>query len=281
MAMSYGSRSHTLLTKVSVKRNPASPRKNGSTSGGRRRGQEPKTPIERFIGILNNLLVSNRMSQRELAERLGVTIGTLTKYLRGEVFPDNIKTHINEKLAKLRGVSLDELLKYYQTGEFDSTRAKTSFEDVVAWVGSDAGQEDLLKLVQQATEAQMRILKETVEHASSLQEAARWGDEGALIYGQALHETFLRICEQKGLSDWDGWGEFKNMPAMRDKSDAYLSLAQQVFSGQAVLTGDMMTSIMNEFGDCPGRIALEEWSGEDLLEIKKLGNDAIENTPLE
>ena len=250
---------------------------NGTIPRGRRKHQEPRTPIERFINILSAMLVTKQMPQRELAERLGVTIGTLTKYLRGEVFPNNVKTHISEKLASLRGVSLDSLLHYYDTGEFDKTQAKTSIEDVVAWVESDAGQEDLISVMEQATAAQKRMLALHLESVKSLEPAAMWGDEGAKAYGNGLHESFMRICEEKGLSDWDGWAELLTTPAMQNKPDTYLKAAQSIISGREVLSGELMTAVMNEYGDCPARMALEEWGERELPELKKLSLDAIES----
>lgn len=261
-------------------RNPRSAQpSNGSRSKarGRKRHQEPKTPIERFISLLTSMLLTKQMPQRELAERLGVTIGTLTKYLRGEVFPNNVKTHITQKLARLRGVSLDSLLHYFETGHFDEGEPKTTFEDVVAWVGSDAGQEDLIAVLEQATAAQKRMLSLHIEESVLLQKAARWSDKGSLAYGQALREIYTLVAEEKELSQWDAWAEIRSTPCFEEKSIEYIKCAQEIFSGSKELSGEMLTEAMNEYGDCPARLALEQWAQREFPELRKLGLDAIES----
>lgn len=43
--------------------------------------------VQQFIRALHQAMVSSHLSQRGLSERIGVKIGTLTKYLRGAVAP--------------------------------------------------------------------------------------------------------------------------------------------------------------------------------------------------
>jgi len=243
-----------------------------NSNGSRKRVQALRTPVERFINVLTTALVVNKMSQRELSERIGVTIGTLTKYLRGEVGPTNCKAHIQEKLAELRGVSLDSLLNYYRTGEFDDDQAILKKDAVIAWLKSNAGQEDLLELLEAATTVQKRMIDEQFESLRSRKniQPAKWDDARSAAYGQALRETFEDLSIRKGLSEWDAWADFRTMKELADKPQDFMQSLQLILSDKAELTGEQMTYTMNLYGDCPGRIAMEEWATTSLPELKQL-----------
>jgi len=114
--------------------------------------------IKRFISALNQAQVVHRASQRRLCDLLGITIGTLTKYFRGEVLPTKVGLGIQACLADVLGVTLDALMNYYQTGEYATA---VSLDEVESWIRSEAGQQDLPALM------------------ASLQAAGqRWVDEG-------------------------------------------------------------------------------------------------------
>lgn len=100
--------------------------------------------IERFIKALNQAMVLNGLSQRGLCERLGIQVGTLTKYLRGEVAPMKVGTGIQAALAKELGVTFDALVGYFREGEYITG---VSVQDVESWLRSDAGQEDMPALM--------------------------------------------------------------------------------------------------------------------------------------
>ena len=111
-------------------------------------GPEPITDLSadqaainaRFVNALNTALVSNRFSQRKLCAEIGVTIGTMTKYMRGSINPLKVGTEVQERLAATLGQSLSSLLAYYRTGEYASHITR---EDVTSWIRSDAAQEDI------------------------------------------------------------------------------------------------------------------------------------------
>lgn len=114
-----------------------------------------KEQIARFIGCLNQAMVAGRLSQRQLCERVGITIGSLTKYLRGAVAPLRVATGIQAALAKELGVTLDALVAYYERGEYATA---VSVEEVESWIRSEAGQEDLPRLMASLTDAGQRWL---------------------------------------------------------------------------------------------------------------------------
>lgn len=94
----------------------------------------------RFVNALNTALVSNRYSQRKLCAHIGVTIGTMTKYMRGSINPLKVGTEVQEKLAEALGVNLPSLIAYYRTGEYASHITR---EDVTSWIRSEGAQEDI------------------------------------------------------------------------------------------------------------------------------------------
>jgi transcriptional regulator with XRE-family HTH domain len=102
--------------------------------------------IERFVRAIRTALVGPpELSQRDLCKKLGVTIGSLSKYLRGEVAPDKVGFGVQCKLAATMGHTVDSLMRYYETGEWSSD---TRLSDVVDWIRSEAGQSDLPALLE-------------------------------------------------------------------------------------------------------------------------------------
>jgi len=95
---------------------------------------------QRFVNALNTALVSNRYSQRKLCADIGVTIGTMTKYMRGSINPFKVGTEVQERLAAALGVNLPSLLAYYRTGEYASHITR---EDVTSWIRSEGAQSDI------------------------------------------------------------------------------------------------------------------------------------------
>lgn len=126
---------------------------------------KPHTPdereqIARFVNCLHQAMVSGRLSQRQLCERIGITIGSLTKYLRGSVAPLRVGTGIQAALARELGVTLDALVAYYVHGHYVT---EVSVESVESWIRSEAGQADLPRLMASLTDAGQRWMTGSVE----------------------------------------------------------------------------------------------------------------------
>lgn len=115
---------------------------------------QEREQIERFIKALNHVMVASRVSQRGLAEILGVSVGTITKYLRGTVPPLNVCLEIQWKLSRALGVTLDALVSFYETGEYLTA---ITLEDVASWIRSDAGQESWPALMACLSDAAQRL----------------------------------------------------------------------------------------------------------------------------
>jgi len=242
-----------------------------SKSSGTRRTRVPKTPVERFIHLLTEALVVNRVSQRELAERLGITIGTLTKYLRGEVFPLNVKAYIHQKLAKLVGVSTDSLFDYYETGQFTEGKSSVNLEQVGAWLRNFAGTDEISAVLEHLSAAHRRVNSGSSESNESQSETESWTDERAAEYSRVLRESFQEIAEEKALGELEAWGELCATSSQREKPSGYVQMCQGVLANKLVLTAEMAEAIITEYGTCPARDALEEWSGRRLEGIRAAG----------
>lgn len=109
--------------------------------------------IKRFIKAISQALVSNGFSQRDLCERLGISVGTLTKYLRGAVAPMRVGLGIQRGLAEQLGVTVDALATYYTDGAYATA---VTLDDVASWIRSDAGQADLPQIMASLQEAGQR-----------------------------------------------------------------------------------------------------------------------------
>jgi transcriptional regulator with XRE-family HTH domain len=109
--------------------------------------------IKRFIKAISQALISNGFSQRDLCERLGISVGTLTKYLRGAVAPMRVGLGIQKGLADQLGVTIDALVAYYVEGAYATA---VTLDDVASWIRSDAGQTDLPQIMASLQEAGQR-----------------------------------------------------------------------------------------------------------------------------
>jgi transcriptional regulator with XRE-family HTH domain len=124
-----------------------------TTDTGDRHSPQERIQIRRFIKAIGHALVVGGMSQRDLCARLGISVGTMTKYLRGSVAPLKVGTGIQRLLATQLGVTLDALVAYYETGEYGTS---ISLDDVASWIRSDAGQRDLPEIMASLQQAGSR-----------------------------------------------------------------------------------------------------------------------------
>lgn len=133
-----------------------------------------KSRTERFIAALGQAMVVNKFSQRALASFCGVTIGAITKYLRGEVAPENTSFGVQLHLARALGVTVDSLWRYYDTGEYASG---LSVDDVESWLRSESGQEDLPVLMDSLQQAGKRWLQDKGHCYEAASEVDEKGEE--------------------------------------------------------------------------------------------------------
>lgn len=162
-----------------------------------KRGSE----VERFRSSLLQAMALHSWSQRELCERLGITIGTMTKYLKGMVEPFKVGLGIQSLLAKELGITLDALVAYYRTGEYETS---VTLNDVESWIRSSAGQEDMPALMKSLHEASLRSLglsderEQPKPYVWPLEELARAEVSDGMREKLGLTDAVLRLLATEG-----------------------------------------------------------------------------------
>lgn len=146
-------------------------------------------------------MVVNKMSQRGLAAYCGITSGGITKYLRGEVSPENVSLSVQLKIAEALGVTVDSLWRYYETGEYQSG---ISAQDVESWLRSESGQEDLPVLMSALQEAGSRWLQQSGRGGLVAGEEKEDSDDPPYTWPReeiATAEVPERILQRLGLTE--------------------------------------------------------------------------------
>lgn len=170
--------------------------------------------VERFCKAIRTALIGPpELSQRDLCKKLGISIGSMSKYLRGEVHPSNVGFEIQYNLAKSLGHTLDTLHRYYVTGEWT---AELSMQDVVSWIRSDAGQEDLPAILESMQAMALRTSGNESHSQSEKQEDYIWPL-------QALKQAEVKdkMRQKLGLTDERLWALAKDGVFDDDLVDAF------------------------------------------------------------
>ena len=163
---------------------------------------------ERFVTLLKEILVKKGISQRELSRRLGVKIGTLSRYLKGDVNPYDVKLGIQRALTEEMGITMAAL--YSRLDGIDAP-SDLSVKDVSSWIRSSATPEDMASLFQSQQEAQLRHLERlTVGAKTSRPGWIPIDEERAEAISGLQNHFFEKISEAKGLSKREGWAQLKS-----------------------------------------------------------------------
>jgi transcriptional regulator with XRE-family HTH domain len=149
-------------------------------------GASKEVKIQRFIRVLNQAQVANHFTQRQLCAQLGITIGTMTKYLRGAVNPDRVATEIQAALAKQVGVTLDSLINYYETGEYKSA---LTMDEIVSFINSEVGQAEMPKLLAAMTNAAGKMTAPVFAEEKS---PAKYTWPAEALSSKGVSETMLK-----------------------------------------------------------------------------------------
>ena len=226
----------------------------------------PEQQKERFVQSLKQALIANKYSQRELCEALGITIGTLTKYLRGAVDPSKVGVAIMRNLAKELGFTTNTLLNYFETGEYESS---LTIDDVASWIRSEAGQADLPVLLTAMSRTTESLA--SVEHVNSVADplpaspVGHYTDEHAKHF-QSVVKGALEDLMAKGLSARKAWAMVEEVIQGKLTSEE-TDFTYDVMTGGIVFTGEIMnktsTHLVKRFPSCCPVV-------ESLMEIKEL-----------
>lgn len=158
---------------------------------------EERAQIDRFVKAINQAMVVNGLSQRGLCNLIGVKVGTLTKYLRGEVAPMKVGIGIQSALADVLGVTTDALLGYYRNEEYLTA---VTLDQVESWIRSDAGQEDFPVIMASLQAASQRLVSGEAKPAQQEEEDVLqpWDWPQRELEEAQLSERFL---ERNGLTE--------------------------------------------------------------------------------
>lgn len=200
-------------------------------------------PTQRFVQSIHQALVVNKYSQRELCAVLGITIGTLTKYLRGAVNPNNVGVSKIRALAKELGITTNSLLDYYDTGEY---RSELTIDDVASWIRSSAGQEDLPQLLAAASEASMRNSVPPVELNEPL---TTFTDEDAELFTTAIRHALQDASATAGVSTRQVWSMLEEQLVRMGVKQEEINFMFELSFGIMDITGEMMTKTRASFAE--------------------------------
>ena len=221
---------------------------------------------ERFVQSLKQALIANKYSQRALCEALGITIGTLTKYLRGAVDPSKVGVAIMRNLAKELGFTTNTLLNFYETGEYHSS---LTIDDVASWIRSEAGQADLptlLTAMSQSTQQDLPAVPlDSIEGVSAF---AGFSDSEAAEWSKNMHEAVRELCSVLNASAREAWSLLEEKLIRFNLTKQEIDLCWELAIGGKVFTGEEFTQARSIFigrttYGCPLNDALSEFKELD------------------
>ena len=208
-----------------------------------------------FIEVLNDVRARRSWSQRKLCEEMDITIGTLTKYLRGVVDPGRVGSDKLRRLATCRGGTLDSLMRYFDTGVFSES---LTIDDVASWIRSEAGQQDLPLLLDALSDSSR---PRDVPVVDIRKPVVTFSDDEANEFTGYIKEAMK--CLQKGHSSREIWRhceeQFSEMPLQPVEID----LLYDLLMGTIVMDGKVFTKNVIQFSDrfpgvCPLVVSLQK-----------------------
>lgn len=125
-------------------------RANAPEEARKRLPEAQRVQAERLIAAMRQAMTLRGLSERALAAELGITLGSTHKYFTYQVLPGRVSTDVMARLARTLGVTVDALLRYFETGEMQTS---VTWEDVESWLRSSASNEHLPRMFEALTAA--------------------------------------------------------------------------------------------------------------------------------
>ena len=211
-----------------------------------RESRQDQLEVSRFIKSLNQYLVKNKLSQRKGCEKLEITIGTMTKYLRGEVNPFDVKTRITRNLARELGVTPEALYTYFETGEYKDS---VTIQDVESWITSSISADDLPRILNALSHSQIK--DQTTAKPSKPSAPRKPTAPECKKTGQLAAKHFKNIQREEVVSAKEAWKSFVESEFSQMVKTDHLTAILDVLRGEAILTLDAMSEIYLTYGRCP------------------------------
>jgi len=174
------------------------------------------TEIKRFIESLNQAMVMHDISQRKLGDEIGVSIGTVTKYLRGEVNPFDVRSRITRNTSESK--DLPRILSALSVSQKKLQGDNSSESKVV-------------------------VEKNAEPPKPSKAEIAKFGKQ------LAIH--FQKIRKYEALNTRETWKLFLKQDYAKSISKKHLEQIQDILTGEIELTMDILIGFGKAHGRCP------------------------------
>lgn len=235
-----------------------------------------KLQIQRFQQSLNEALVlDGKISQRELCKRLDITIGTMTKYLRGEVNPFDVKTRITMNLAAELKMTPESLYNFFKTGKYGNG---VDIDAVESWIRSSAGQADFPRILNSLAFSQNKSL-ELASVTSIDNSKVRFTDEGAKAFLRCVRENIQQTSDELGITYEAALSDLIPIITKNFKPN-YVVYAMRAISKDDkdyvdTYKGEMLYDCWKAHEwSCPLCTSLKEWSGKSYKAVEKTLADA-------
>lgn len=125
-------------------------RANAREESRKRWPEAQRLQVERLVTAMRQAMAQRGLSERALAREMGITLGTTQKYFTYQVLPGRMSTEVTARLAALLGVTVDALLRFFETGDYGSS---IGWREVESWLRSSASSEHLAKMFEALTAA--------------------------------------------------------------------------------------------------------------------------------
>ena len=224
--------------------------------------------IERFKSVLTESMITNQYTQRKLCDELGITIGTMTKYLRGAVDPNRVATEIQAALARTLGKTTDALLHYYASGDYGS---ELTMQQVVSWCTSQMSQGDIPVLLAAISRGSDPLLKGSEPPA--LPQTVRGVTEAdAALFGQMISGA-MQLLNEKGINERKAWRQIAFQLDEMECEEQEISDIQSMFNGEVEYSVEWLQAKFTHFrakgfDNCPCITALKSF--DVLADFKPL-----------
>ena len=233
--------------------------------------QQQQLEIDRFKQSLTQLMVKKKLSQRKACDKIDITIGTMTKYLRGEVNPFDVKTRITRNLARELGLTPEALYSFFETGEYSDS---VTIDDVESWIKSTSVAADLPRILDALSSNQSQRLEESSTLEKEIEEkkqkykrwimgtdVKRFTKVGSKKFAKTVEQLFQEECERRGLSKEEAIRELTPHIQKAFHMEYWGEVIQSLSKGQPIpASPEIMKAVYEEHDKkCPCVTTFHEW----------------------
>ena len=192
----------------------------------------------------------------------------MTKYLRGEVNPFDVKTRITRNLARELGMTPDALYAYYETGEYKDS---VTIQDVESWIKSTSTTDDLPRILNALSLSQTQGQSKIKEVKVEVTKPKKPSKSEVERFGHLMSQHFKAVAKAEVLSTKEAWQLFLDQDYAKGMSKEDLEIPLDVSRGELTLTIDFPLKFGATYGRCPITTCLKTMSSLEIgQELKEL-----------